>query len=135
VARGEFCCTLYKTHGKVCGGQINAIEDDASPTLWQCRLAHMSEKGLKILAKEFVISLSEGKTLNPCDYCLFGKHHRVSFHKHLKRKENKLELVHSNVCGPTEVKALDSDRYFIIFINDASRKTWVYMLKAKSQVF
>ena len=58
----------------------------------------MSEKGLKILAKESLISLSEDKILNPCDYCLLGEHHGVSFRKHLKRKENKLELIHYDVC-------------------------------------
>jgi len=80
VAKGEICCMLYKTRVKVCGGQINAVEDNASPNLWHRKLAHMiSEKGLKILAKDSLISLSKVKTLNPCDYCLFGKHHRVSF--------------------------------------------------------
>ena len=52
---------------KVNGGQINGVEDDASPNLWHRRLVHMSEKGLKILAKKSLISLSEGKILNPCD--------------------------------------------------------------------
>jgi len=125
VARGELCYTLYKTHVKVCCGKVNAIEDDASPNLWHHRLAHMSEKGLKILSKESLISLSEGKSLNPCDYCLFGKNYRVSFCKHLKRKENKLELLHSDVCSLIEVELLHGDRYFVTFIDDALRETWV----------
>ena len=89
-------------------------------------------KRFKILAKEFLTSLSEGRPLNPCDYCLFSKHHRVSFCKHLKRKEIKLELIHFNVCGPIEVDSLHNDKYFVTFMDDASPKTWVYMLKAKS---
>ena len=30
VAWGKLCCSLYKTHVKVCGGQLNAVEDDVS---------------------------------------------------------------------------------------------------------
>ena len=46
VARGRLCCSLYKTQAKVCGGQLNAVDDDTSPYLWHKLLAHMSEKGL-----------------------------------------------------------------------------------------
>ena len=42
VARRRFCCSLYKTQVKVCGGQLNAIDDDTSPDLWHKRVAHMS---------------------------------------------------------------------------------------------
>ncbi|MBN8138667.1 GAG-pre-integrase domain-containing protein, partial [Vibrio vulnificus] len=43
------------------------------------RLAHISEKGLQLLAKQSLIPQAKGDSLNPCDYCVFGKHHRVSF--------------------------------------------------------
>ena len=102
VVKGKLCYTLYTAHVMVCGRQINAVEDNASPNLWHCRLAHMSEKGLKIVVKESLNFLSEGKSLNPYYYCLFGNYHRVSFHKHLEWKENKLELIHSEFCGPTK---------------------------------
>ena len=46
VARGRLCCSLYKTQENVCGGQLNAVDDDNSPDLWNKRLAHMSEKEL-----------------------------------------------------------------------------------------
>ena len=135
VARGKLCCTLYKTYVKVCKGQLNAVEDDASPNLWHRRLAHISEKGLQLLAKQSLIPQAKGDSLNPCDYCVFGKHHRVSFKKSSNRKISKLELIHSDVCGPMEVESLGGNKYFVTFIDDASRKTWVYLLQAKSQVF
>nr|KYP66486.1 Retrovirus-related Pol polyprotein from transposon TNT 1-94 [Cajanus cajan] len=135
VAKGKLCCTLYKTYVKVCKGQLNAVENDASPNLWHRRLAHISEKGLQLLAKQSLIPQAKGDFLNPCDYCVFGKHHRVSFKKSSNRKKNKLELVHSDVCGPMEVESLGGNKYFVTFIDDASRKTWVYLLQAKSQVF
>ena len=51
VARGRLCCSLYKTQVKVCRGQLNVVDDDTSQDLWHKRLAHMSEKGLQLLAK------------------------------------------------------------------------------------
>ena len=34
VVRGRLCCSLYKTQVKVCGGQLNVVDDDTSPYLW-----------------------------------------------------------------------------------------------------
>ncbi|GKV23084.1 hypothetical protein SLEP1_g32861 [Rubroshorea leprosula] len=100
VAKGGACCSLYKTHMKTCGGQLNTVEDEGSPNLWHKRLAYMSKKGLQLLAKQSFIPTTKGEHVNPCDVCLFGKQHQVSFQKNLTRKENKLDLVYSNVYGP-----------------------------------
>ena len=45
-----------------------------------------------------------------------------------------LELVHSDVCGPFRVNSLGGCRYFVTFIDDFSKKTWIYFLKNKSEV-
>ena len=134
VARGSLCCSLYKTQVKVCGGQLNVVDDDICPDLWHKRLAHMSEKGLQLLAKHSLIPMAKEKSSNPYDYCLFGKQHRVSFQKNSTRKLEKLELVYSDVCEPMEVDSLGGNNYFVTFIDDASRKTRVYLLHTKSQV-
>jgi len=44
-------------------------------------------------------------------------------------------MVYSNVCEPMEVETLGGSRYFVSFIDDVSRKVWVYFLKSKDQVF
>ncbi|RDX90855.1 hypothetical protein CR513_27234, partial [Mucuna pruriens] len=60
---------------------------------------------------------------------------RVSFKKHPpSRKSELLELVHSNVCGPLKVKSFSGALYFVTFIDDCSRKLWIYVLKTKDQV-
>ena len=46
-----------------------------------------------------------------------------------------MELIHSDVCGPISLTSLSVFEYYITFIDDFSRKTWVYFLKAKSEVF
>ena len=91
----------------------------------------MSEKGLQILAKKSLIPFVKGMSLKHCDYCLFGKQHRVSFRIPSTRKPNVLDLVYSDVCDPIDVESLGGNKYFVTFIDDASRKVWVYFLKTK----
>jgi len=40
-----------------------------------------------------------------------------------------LELVHTNVYGPTSISLLRGSRYYVNFIDDSTRKVWVYFLK------
>ena len=44
VERGEVCCTLYKTLGKICENGLN-VATYSAPSSWDKGLGHMSEKG------------------------------------------------------------------------------------------
>ena len=46
-----------------------------------------------------------------------------------------MELIYSDVCGPISSTYLSGFEYYITCIDDYSRKTWIYFLKAKSEVF
>ena len=46
-----------------------------------------------------------------------------------------LQLIHSDICGPLEVPSMSHAIYFLTFIDDFSRKSWVYFLKHKSETF
>ena len=52
-----------------------------------------------------------------------------------KPKAEKLELVHTDLWGPSPVASLGGSRYYINFIDDSSRNVRVYFLKNKSDVF
>ena len=82
----------------------------------------MSEKWLQILAKKSLIPFAKGMSLNSCDFCLFGKQHKVSFNIPSTRKPNVLDIVYSDVCDPIDVEILGGNKYFVTFIDDASRK-------------
>ena len=71
-----------------------------------------------------------------CEDCIFGKQKHVSFQKGGRPpKACNLELVHTDVWGPTSVPSLGRSTFFVIFIDDHSRKVWVYFMKHKSEVF
>ena len=95
----------------------------------------MSEKGLMIVGKKNIRSGMKKGSLKRCAHCLVGKHTRVAFktHRHT-RKPSMVDLVYFDVCGPMQTKTLDGSLYFVTFIDDHSRKIWVYTLKTKDQV-
>ncbi len=71
-----------------------------------------------------------------CEAYIEGKHQRTYFFKNEATRASKLlELVHSDVCGPMKTTSRGGARYFVTFIDDFSRKTHVYLLKAKGKVF
>ena len=51
------------------------------------------------------------------------------------RKKQILELIHSDVFGLVPIPSLGGSLYYVIFIDDFSRNTWLYFLKKKSEVF
>lgn len=68
--------------------------------------------------------------------CVFGKHYRDPFPSGKARRANKpLELIHSDLYGPMRVTSLGGSKYFLTFIDDYTRKLWIYFLKEKLEVF
>jgi transposase InsO family protein len=43
--------------------------------------------------------------------------------------------VHTYVWGPDQVSSLGGYHYYVTFIDDATRKSWVYCIRQKSDVF
>ena len=71
-----------------------------------------------------------------CDACQLGKLRRHPFPigKAWRAKE-KLELVHIDLCGPMRTLSLSENKYFILFIDDFTRMTWVYFLRQNLMCF
>ena len=46
-----------------------------------------------------------------------------------------MDLIHSDVFGPIDVPSTSRSVYYVYFIDDFSRRTWVYFLRSKAEVF
>ena len=66
-----------------------------------------------------------------CRGCALGKNTKGSFLKSERRSKGILYLVHSELCGPMTVTSLGGYNYYVTFLDDHSRKTWIYFLKTK----
>ena len=112
------------------------VQDDS--WCWHMRFEHLNFEVLKSMGDKNMVdgipSINHPKQL--CETCLLGKHARRSFPKETTSRTSKpLQLVHTDVCGPIDPPSFGKRKYFLLFIDDFSRKTWVYFLKKKSEVF
>ncbi|KAJ9548930.1 hypothetical protein OSB04_021473 [Centaurea solstitialis] len=135
IARGKKRGTLYMV--EIPDDEVNAVTNELKPSrLWHQRLGHMSEKGMKMLVARGKLPDLKKVDSEFCESCVLGKKKKVSFVKEGQTpKAQKLELVHTDVYGPTPVSSLGGSNYYVTFIDDSTRKVWVYFLKNKFDVF
>ena len=83
----------------------------------------MSEKGMKMLLSKRKQLELKSIDFDMCESYILGKQKKVSFLKTSRTpKAEKLELVHTNLWGPSPIASLGGSRYCITFIDDSSRK-------------
>lgn len=103
--------------------------------VWHRRLVHQSRKSTKELVKSVLNVDLPIKECSVCSSCQFGKSHRQSIPKKTKSRAIKpLELIHSDVGGPLPVQSHIHATMYVLFIDDATRFTQVYLMKSKSEV-
>jgi hypothetical protein len=105
--------------------------------LWHERMGYIGEKGIRVMHKKGMVEgfLECGLEVEFCEHCIYGKQSRVRFPYGAIRENGILELVHSDVFDPISMPSLGGSLYFVSFIDDFSRKTWIYFLRKKSEVF
>ncbi|KAK6796289.1 hypothetical protein RDI58_003990 [Solanum bulbocastanum] len=110
---------------------LTACSVTDSPDIIHKRLGHPSLSKLQ----KMVPSLSSLSTLD-CESCQLGKHTRATFSRSTEgRSESIFSLVHSDIWGPSRVSSTLGFRYFVSFIDDYSRCTWVFLMKDRSELF
>jgi hypothetical protein len=130
---------LYKLQvASISGGpEIHSVHLRSQADLWHCRLGHFHTRGIqRMIASEAVRGLPPLRfSEKVCNGCQLGKHARTKLPKETTHQTSKiLELIHSDVCGPFKVSSTGGARYFVTFVDDYSRKLWVYFISQKSQV-
>ncbi|KAJ9535809.1 hypothetical protein OSB04_un001041 [Centaurea solstitialis] len=98
--------------------------------LWHRRLGHPSTGYLHILFPEFFPSNSTSL----CETCVLAKSHRKTFKPNNTRVEMPFSSIHSDVWGPASTIRGQNFRFFVIFVDDCTRMTWIYFKKNKSEV-
>ncbi|WVZ92939.1 LOW QUALITY PROTEIN: hypothetical protein U9M48_038969 [Paspalum notatum var. saurae] len=91
---------------------------------WHSRLGHPSSQ---IIDKSPINSLI-------CDACQKAKSHQLPYSKSHSISTRPLELIFSDVWGQADSSA-SGNKYYVSFIDDYSKFSWIYPLKFKSEVF
>lgn len=104
--------------------------------VWHKRLGHCHiQRMIGMKRKEMIRDLPIlAEKLPNCNACQFGKQTRLPFLKSTWRASQKLQLIHTDLCGPQRTLSLQGSLYFILFIDDFTRMCWIFFLKCKSEV-
>eukprot|EP00253_Pinus_taeda_P019110 PITA_19110 len=70
-----------------------------------------------------------------CKGCILGKFVKATFHEKDNRATTILERIHTDVCGPFSVASTAKHRYYVIFVDDFSRKWWIFFMQKKSETY
>ena len=64
-----------------------------------------------------------------------GKFMKTTFHEKENHASLILERVHIDVCGPFSVSSTKKHRYYVIFVDDFSRRCWIFFMQKNSETF
>ena len=99
-------------------------------------MGHPHSKFLQILNKQEVLSISSWLNRHSiCTSCQLGKRCKLPFHDSNKMCKFPLEKIHCDLWGPAPISSTQHFRYYVIFIDDCTRYTWLYPLKHKSNFY
>ena len=136
IGRGTKRRGLYYVEDVVSGrvNQVRRSYNNKTKTiwLWNRRLGHASFGYLKKLLPYLFSGVSESDF--HCNDCTLAKSHRTSYHLSFNKRTVPFELVHSDVWGPSPKATQHGIRWFVLFVDDCTRMTWLYTMKQKSDV-
>lgn len=106
--------------------------------IWHRRMGHFHYNGIQNMikadsAKNLII---KGEIKDKiCETCIEAKATRASCKETNTTTKQILERIHMDVWGPSKITSVGRKKYFLSIIDDFSRKSWVYAIARKDQVF
>ena len=101
------------------------------------RLGHLNTKVLSHVIKSCssLKNISGNKTIDSCVACKMGKMHKLHFPITETKTKNPLELLHTDLWGPSLTLSIQGYKYYVSFVDDFIRFTWIFPLKTKADTF
>jgi hypothetical protein len=87
------------------------------------------------MLRESNIVVTSDENVKLCSHCLDGKMSRLPFSDRIDRVDIPFYKVHSDVWGPSPVVSVEGFRYYVSFIDEATRFVWIFPIMNKSEVF
>jgi len=106
----------------------------ASFAQWHHRLGHLCGSRLSTLVKSGCLGPTSVESGLHCKGCHLGKQIQLPYFTSDSHSVRPFDLVHSDVWGPAPFASKGGHKYYVIFIDDHSRYTWIYFMKHHSQL-
>lgn len=100
--------------------------------VWHRRLGHPTYQTVKHLVSKFSLPVSSNKIPGVCS--AKGKSHRLPFPVSQSISYHLLDLIFSDVWGPSPILSTKGNKYYVSFVNHFSKFVWLYPLANKSDV-
>jgi len=104
-----------------------------SANTWHGRLGHPALRTVQRVLSTFRLPVSANKA-TPCSACQLAKGHQQPFYVSNSVFSTPLELIYSDVWGPSPVLSINGNRYYVSFIDAFSKFTWLFPISHKSEV-
>ena len=111
------------------------IGERVSLAHWHARLDHPSLRIVRQVLSKHHLAISTNKSPPVCHACQLGKSHRLPFYLSPSRSQFPLDLIFTDVWGPSPHLSNNGNRYYVCFIDDYSKFIWLFPFCAKSDVF
>ena len=69
-----------------------------------------------------------------CVSCQLGKQLVLHFNTSESISTDIFNLIHSDVWGPSSVSSIDGSQYFVVFVDDYFRYSWIFNMKHHSKL-
>jgi histone deacetylase 1/2 len=104
-------------------------------SLWHHQLGHPASPVVqRVLNLHNLPFAKESNNDGVCDACQKGKSQQLPYPQSSSASTDILDLVFSDVWGPVP-NSVGRNKYYVSFIDDYSKFTWIYLLRQKSEVF
>uniref|UniRef100_A0A2N9J5B9 Integrase catalytic domain-containing protein n=1 Tax=Fagus sylvatica TaxID=28930 RepID=A0A2N9J5B9_FAGSY len=101
---------------------------------WHSRLGHPAFPVVSRIVSRFGLPASN-KGHSSCSACLSSKSKQLPFSHSINRVSKPLELIYTDVWGPSPICSVNGFKYYVSFLDAFTRYTWLFPISCKSDVY